>query len=235
MVLEINNITVHYGAIRAIDDISIAVEKGKIVSVIGANGAGKSTTLRAISGIVPPTSGTIKLNGKEITKVPPHLISRNGIAHVPEGRGIFGNLTVKENLELATLCRSDKVNFSQEFEHVFNFFPRLKERFKQVAGTLSGGEQQMLAVSRALMQKGQIMLLDEPSMGLAPNLVEEIFNIIKMINEEGTTILLVEQNAFKAISISDYSYVLETGSIVLEGPSEELKTNEKVKEAYLGG
>lgn len=236
MILELKNLSAHYASIQALYDISISVEKGQIVSVIGSNGAGKSTTLRAISGIVRASSGSIILNGEDITKIPPHEVARRGVAHVPEGRGIFGNLTVRENLELATISRKDKVNFKNEFEHVFSFFPRLKERFKQVAGTLSGGEQQMLAVSRALMQKGNIMLLDEPSMGLAPNLVEEIFNIIKSINkEDGTTILLVEQNAYKALSVSYYSYVIETGNIVLEGKSSELRNDENVKKAYLGG
>lgn len=236
MVLEIKDLSAHYGSIQALHNISLGVEKGQIVSVIGANGAGKSTTLRAISGIVKVSSGSILLNGEDITKIPAHKVAHRGVAHIPEGRGIFGNLTVKENLELATISRKDKPDYKKEFTHIFGFFPRLKERLRQVAGTLSGGEQQMLAVSRALMQKGSIMLLDEPSMGLAPNLVEEIFKIIRTINkEEGVTILLVEQNAFKAMSISDYSYVLETGNIVLEGPSKELKNNQKIKEAYLGG
>ncbi len=235
MLLELKDVSVQYGAIKAVHNINLKVKKGQIVSVIGANGAGKSSTLRAISGIVSVTSGSIKFENEELTKLPPHEVVFRRIAHVPEGRGVFGNLTVKENLELATVSRTDKVRWQEEFDHVFSFFPRLKERIKQNAGTLSGGEQQMLAVGRALMQKGKILLLDEPSMGLAPTLVEEIFNIIQMINKEGSTILLVEQNAFKALSISDYSYVLETGDVVLEGPAKELRDDDRVKEAYLGG
>lgn len=233
--LEIHDLHVSYGGIRALKGISFTVEPGKIVTIIGANGAGKSTTLRAISGLIPKQSGRIVLYGEDITHTPAHRIVAMGVAHVPEGRRVFSTLTVMENLEIATYTRKNAGEFNESLDLVFSLFPRLKERRKQLAGTLSGGEQQMLSVARALMTKGKLMLLDEPSMGLAPVLVDEIFRTIKKINEMGTTILLVEQNARMALENSHYAYVLEVGNIVLEGPSSEVKENPKVKEAYLGG
>ncbi len=235
MLLEVRNIDVYYGAIRALNDVSFTVDKGEIVTIIGANGAGKSTTLRAISGILHPASGSIVYDGHDITHIPPHLIARMGISHVPEGRGIFGNLTVQENLDVALSSVKDKRTAGPNQDKVFSLFPRLKERRRQVAGTLSGGEQQMLAVGRGLMQNNPFMLLDEPSMGLSPVLVEEIFGIIVEINKLGKTILLVEQNASKALSISYRGYVLETGSLVLAGTAAELRDNADIKKAYLGG
>jgi branched-chain amino acid transport system ATP-binding protein len=211
------------------------VEKGEIVTLIGANGAGKSTTLRTISGLLKPQKGRIIYQGKDITDLPPHQIVEMGINHVPEGRGIFTNLTVWENLMLATYTRKDRSRLLEDFEQVFSIFPRLKERSKQSAGTLSGGEQQMLSVARALMTKGEVMLLDEPSMGLAPVLVDEIFRILREINRQGKTILLVEQNAYRALEIAHRGYVFETGNIVYSGTASELKNNDAVKKAYLGG
>jgi branched-chain amino acid transport system ATP-binding protein len=233
--LEIHDLHVSYGGIRALKGISFTVEPGKIVTIIGANGAGKSTTLRAISGLVPKQSGRVVLYGEDVTNTPAHKIVAMGVSHVPEGRRVFSTLTVLENLEIATYTRKDSKKFNESLELVFSLFPRLKERRKQLAGTLSGGEQQMLAVARGLMTGGKLMLLDEPSMGLAPVLVDEIFNTINKINQMGTTILLVEQNARMALENSHYAYVLEVGNIVLEGPSSEVKENPKVKEAYLGG
>ena len=235
MLLEVKNIDVFYGSIRALKDVSFSVEKGEIVSIIGANGAGKSTTLRAISGILRAASGSIIYDGHDITHTPPYLIARMGISHVPEGRGIFGNLTVQENLDVALSSVKDKRSAGPNLDKVFSLFPRLKERRRQVSGTLSGGEQQMLAVGRGLMQNNPFMLLDEPSMGLSPVLVEEIFRIIVEINQLGKTVLLVEQNAFKALSIAHRGYVLETGSLVLSGTAAELRDNPDVKKAYLGG
>ncbi|MGB9666281.1 MAG: ABC transporter ATP-binding protein [Candidatus Cryosericum sp.] len=235
MLLEVKNIDVFYGSIRALKDVSFSVEKGEIVSIIGANGAGKSTTLRAISGILRPTSGSIIYDGHDITHTPPHMIARMGISQIPEGRGIFGNLTVQENLDVALSSVKDRKTAGPNQEKVFALFPRLKERRRQIAGTLSGGEQQMLAVGRGLMQNNPVMLLDEPSMGLSPVLVEEIFGIIVEINQLGKTILLVEQNAFKALSIAHRAYVLETGSLVLSGTAKELRDNPDVRKAYLGG
>ncbi|MCR4433210.1 MAG: ABC transporter ATP-binding protein [Caldiserica bacterium] len=233
--LEIHDLHVSYGGIRALKGISFTVEPGKIVTIIGANGAGKSTTLRAISGLVPKQSGRVVLYGEDVTNTPAHKIVAMGVSHVPEGRRVFSTLTVLENLEIATYTRKDSKKFNESLELVFSLFPRLKERRKQLAGTLSGGEQQMLAVARGLMTGGKLMLLDEPSMGLAPVLVDEIFNTINKINQMGTTILLVEQNARMALENSHYAYVLEVGNIVLEGPSSDVKENPKVKEAYLGG
>ena len=233
MLLEVEHLSVTYGAIRAVNDVSFAVQEGKIVTIIGANGAGKSTIMNALSGIVKPSSGKIYFKNQDITLSAPHEIVKKGIVQVPEGRGIFGNLTVKENLEVAATIRV-REDLRDEYEHVFGLFPRLKERFRQVAGTLSGGEQQMLAVARALITKGDLLLLDEPSMGLSPTLTADIFETICRINKEGTTILLVEQNACKAVETANYGYVLETGSIVLEGTAEELKNNPKVIDAYLG-
>lgn len=234
MILEVKDLHVSYGAIKAVKGISFEVEEGEIVTLIGANGAGKSTTLRTISGLETAASGSIKFMGKEITKIPPHDIVKLGISHVPEGRRIFANLSVIENLKLGANLRKDQDGIRADIKKVFELFPRLEERQNQSAGTLSGGEQQMLAVGRALMTKGKLMLLDEPSMGLAPIVVEEIFRIIKEINKQGTTILLIEQNAYMALGIANRAYVLETGNIVLKGPASELANNEEVKKAYLG-
>ncbi|HQJ38122.1 MAG TPA: ABC transporter ATP-binding protein [Bacillota bacterium] len=232
--LEVKDLHVSYGAIKAVKGISFNVEEGEIVTLIGANGAGKSTTLRTISGLETAASGSIVFMGTDITKMPPHDIVKQGIAHVPEGRRVFANLTVMENLKLGANLRKDFDNIKKDIKRVFELFPRLEERQNQSAGTLSGGEQQMLAVGRALMTRGRLMLLDEPSMGLAPIVVEEIFKIIKEINNEGTTILLIEQNAYMALGIANRAYVLETGNIVLQGPACELAKNEEVKKAYLG-
>jgi len=233
--LSIRDLCVSYGNISAVRGISIDVEEGQIVTLIGANGAGKSTTLRAISGLVKQTTGSIKLRDAELTTLAPHSIVEAGIAHVPEGRGIFANLTVHENLMLATYCRKDRDKIPEDEERVFSMFPRLKERLWQLGGTLSGGEQQMLAVARALMMRGVIMLLDEPSMGLSPILVQEIFKTIREINQDGTTVLLVEQNANMALKTASYGYVLQTGEIALHGLSEELADDPAVRAAYLGG
>ena len=232
--LELNNVHAYYGKIHALKGISITVEKGEIVTLIGANGAGKTTTLRTISGLLPIAKGLITLEGEDLSKFKAHEIVYKGVAMVPEGRGIFAKLTVLENLEMGAFSRKDKENFSSDLEMVFNLFPRLKERQKQIAGTLSGGEQQMLATGRALMARPRLLLLDEPSMGLAPVLVESIFDTIVDINKEGTTILLVEQNAQMALSIANRGYVLQTGEIVLNDKAENLKTNEMVQKAYLG-
>ncbi|MBC8230241.1 ABC transporter ATP-binding protein [bacterium] len=233
MILQVQNISVSYGGIRALRDISFEVNKGEIVSIIGANGAGKSTTLRTISGLVKPQSGQIFLEGQNIIGVAPHKIASMGISHIPEGRGIFYNLTVMENLEIATVTRSKRKNLKADFDRVFEFFPRLAERRKQLAGTLSGGEQQMLAIGRGLIMGGKVMLLDEPSMGLAPNLVEMIFDIIVKLNKDGSTILLVEQNAYKAIEISNRVYALKTGEIAFSGTPEHEDLNDILHSAYL--
>ncbi len=235
MILEIRDLAVSYGSILAVKGISFDVRKGEIVTLIGANGAGKTTTLKTISGLLRPNRGGVSFRGEDITGLAAHKIVELGLTHVPEGRGIFTNLTVQENLTLATYTRKDKSGLAGDFDRVYSLFPRLKERRRQSAGTLSGGEQQMLAVGRALMTKGELIILDEPSMGLAPVLVDEIFRIIKSINEQGTTILLVEQNAFRALEIAHRAYVFETGNIVFSGNSEDLKKDEKVKAAYLGG
>ncbi len=232
--LEIENLEVYYGAINALKGISFGVEQGEIIALIGANGAGKTTTLHTITGLIPAKSGTIKLNGKDITKTPAHKIVSMGMAHVPEGRRVFAQLSVYENLMLGAYTRKDKAEVAETLEHVFERFPRLKERKTQSAGTLSGGEQQMLAMGRALMSKPSIILMDEPSMGLSPLYVNEIFDIIKEINKSGTTVLLVEQNAKKALSMANRAYVLETGNITLSGDAKELMNNEQVKKAYLG-
>lgn len=234
-ILEVQDIHVYYGAIHALKGISLAVREGQIVALIGANGAGKSTTLRTISGLLKPKIGDILLEGQSIAKKNVQDIVRAGISQVPEGRRIFAPLTVLENLELGAFTRKDKDGIKADMELVFERFPRLYERKKQSAGTLSGGEQQMLAMGRALMSRPRILLLDEPSMGLSPLFVKEIFDIIRTINEQGTTILLVEQNAHMAVSVADYAYVLETGRITLEGPGEELAASEEVRAAYLGG
>jgi branched-chain amino acid transport system ATP-binding protein len=233
IMLSIENLTIAYGNIKAVDNISLEVNEGEIVTLIGANGAGKSSTLRAISGVVP-YSGCIKYRNQNMRGVDAHKIVAMGMAQVPEGRGIFGNLTVMENLKLATWQRKDKGEFAKDYERAFGIFPQLQKRKDQLGGTLSGGEQQMLAVARALMSGSSMMLLDEPSMGLAPVLVRDIFQVICDINKAGTTILLVEQNAHMALSIASRAYVLETGRIILSGPGKELLGNPRVREAYLG-
>jgi branched-chain amino acid transport system ATP-binding protein len=231
--LSVENLTIGYGNIKAVDDISFDVHEGEIVTLIGANGAGKSSTLRAISGIVP-YSGRIMYQRQDLHGVPAHRIVAMGIAQVPEGRGIFGNLTVSENLKLATWQRKDKSEITKDYERVFGIFPQLRKRTNQLGGTLSGGEQQMLAVARALMSRSRMMLLDEPSMGLAPVLVRDIFHTIADINRAGATILLVEQNAHMALSIASRAYVLETGKIMLSGSGKELLGDQRIREAYLG-
>jgi branched-chain amino acid transport system ATP-binding protein len=232
--LEVKNLSVFYDSIQALRGISLAVEQGSIVCLIGANGAGKSTVLRAISGIKQPAQGEILFNGQKISSLPPHSIVRFGIVQCPEGRGVFPNLRVEENLDLGAYVRHDHAQIKKDLEHVYSLFPRLKERHKQMAGTLSGGEQQMLAIGRALMARPQLLLLDEPSLGLAPQVVETIFETVGQINRDGTTLLLVEQNAQLALEVSNYAYVLETGSILLEGKASQLLENPKVKQAYLG-
>ena len=234
LLLSVSNLRVSYNSIQAVDDISFDVTRGEIVTLIGANGAGKSTILRSISGLIP-YAGNITYAGRDLKNIAADKIVAAGIAHVPEGRGIFGNLTVTENLKLACWQRKDKAKIATDLERVYALFPRLKERGKQLGGMLSGGEQQMLAVGRALMTDAQMLLLDEPSMGLSPVLVREIFKIIQDINRAGKTILLVEQNANMSLSIAHRGYVLETGRIVLSGTGEELTGNPRVKEAYLGG
>ncbi|WIW70712.1 ABC transporter ATP-binding protein [Anaerosinus gibii] len=233
--LKIENINVFYGAIHAIKDISIEVNEGEIVTLIGANGAGKSTTLRTISGLLKPKTGKITFEGKDIAGIPAQAIVKTGISQVPEGRRVFANMTVMENLELGAYIRSDKSGIAEDMNSVFERFPRLLERKSQLAGTLSGGEQQMLAMGRALMSRPRLLLLDEPSMGLAPLLVKEIFTIVQEINRTGTTVLLVEQNANMALSIANKAYVLETGRITLSGDAKELAASEDVRKAYLGG
>ena len=233
--LKVDNIDVYYGAIHAIKGISIEVPKGEIVTLVGSNGAGKSTTLRTISGLMKPKNGTILFEDKNIVGVPAHKIVGMGLCQVPEGRHVFANMSVMENLELGAYLRNDKDGIARDLEDVFKKFPRLLERKDQISGTLSGGEQQMLAMGRALMSRPRLLLLDEPSMGLAPLHVKEIFNIIIEINESGTTVLLVEQNANMALSIADKAYVLETGRIALAGTAQELASSEAVRKAYLGG
>ena len=233
--LKIDSLSVYYGAIHALKGITLYINRGEIVTLIGANGAGKSTTINTISGLLKPKKGTITFEGKRIDKVVPHKIVELGISQSPEGRKIFPNLTTLENLELGAFCRKDKEKINQDIEKTFTLFPRLKERSKQSAGTLSGGEQQMLAIGRALMSDPKLLLLDEPSLGLAPILVKSIFNTILEINQQGTTILLVEQNAHMALQIANRGYVLETGKIVLEDSAQSLLNNQQVKEAYLGG
>ncbi|RKO67181.1 ABC transporter ATP-binding protein [Desulfofundulus salinus] len=234
MILEVKDLEVYYGSIRALQGISFYVEKGEIVTLIGANGAGKSTTLRTISGLLIPRQGEIYFQGQKINRTPAHQIVRLGISHVPEGRQIFPNLTVMENLLMGAYTRRNRAEVQESLEEVLNRFPRLRERAKQLAGTLSGGEQQMLAMGRGLMSKPTLLILDEPSMGLSPLLVEEIFEIIKNINQQGTTVLLVEQNAYMALQIAHRAYVLETGRIVLSGTSAEVQANPQIRSAYLG-
>jgi branched-chain amino acid transport system ATP-binding protein len=231
--LELEKVDAYYGHIRALRDISLTLDKGEIVTLLGSNGAGKTTTLRTISGTIKPRSGRVTLDGKDLTKVPANRVVTLGVAHSPEGRRIFARMTVKENLEMGAYARG-RVDLSEDFEHVYGLFPRLKERMTQVAGTLSGGEQQMLAIGRALMARPTVLLLDEPSMGLAPVLVELVFDTIKDINKLGMSILLVEQNALMALTIAHRGYVLQTGSIVLSDTAEGLAKNEMVRKAYLG-
>jgi len=233
--LEANDIHTYYGNIHALKGISLTVDEGEIVTLIGANGAGKTTTLNTICGLVKPREGMILLDGEEIHTMPAHEIVSLGVSQAPEGRRIFSRLTVLENLEMGAFRRTDTDGITRDMERVFTLFPRLEERVKQVGGTLSGGEQQMLAIARALMAHPRLLLLDEPSMGLAPLLVEDIFRIIRQLNEEGTTILLVEQNALMALSVAHRGYVLETGRVVLEGSVDELRENPDVRRAYLGG
>ena len=238
--LKVENLVVNYGAIRALRGVSFEVAEGEIITLIGANGAGKSTTLHAISNIIKKTSGTVMFGDTNISAVPPDRIVAAGLVQVPEGRRIFANLSVRDNLEMGAYSRRsisprEKQAIRQDMEKVFDIFPRLKERIRQVAGTLSGGEQQMLAMGRSLMASPKLLLLDEPSMGLAPILVDEIFSVIRGINETGTTVLLVEQNAFKALALASRAYILETGEIVKSGPAADLMKDEAVKTAYLGG
>lgn len=233
--LKVENLVVRYGMIEALKGISFEVNDGEIVTLIGANGAGKTTTMHTISGLLKPVSGSVTLDGTDITKIPADKIISLGLAQVPEGRRVFAAMTVEENLLLGAYSRKDKDAIKSDLDYVYDLFPRLLERKKQTAGTLSGGEQQMLAMGRALMAKPRILLMDEPSMGLSPLLVKEIFRIIKDINAHGTTVLLVEQNAKMALSIADRAYVMETGKITLEGTGAELADNEQVKKAYLGG
>ncbi len=233
--LEVNDINVYYGAIHAVKGISLTVGDGEIVTLIGSNGAGKTTTLQTISGILTPKTGSIKFDGEELVGVPAHKIVGKGLVQVPEGRHVFSNMSVMENLDMGAYLRKDKDGIEKDRKRVFELFPRLYERRSQMAGTLSGGEQQMLAMGRALMSRPKTLLMDEPSMGLAPLLVKEIFSIIRNIHEEGTTVLLVEQNANMALSIADRAYVLETGRIVLSGTAAEMAASEEVRKAYLGG
>ena len=233
--LEVKDLCVSYGAIKALKGISFNVNEGEIITLIGSNGAGKTTTLHSISNLIKKQSGSIIFEGNDITNLSADKIVKQHLIQVPEGRRIFSNLSVKENLELGAYLRKDKLKIKKDMEKVYELFPRLKERIKQNAGTLSGGEQQMLAIGRALMEEPKLLLLDEPSMGLAPILVDEIFEIIKKINADGTTILLVEQNAFKALSIADRAYILETGNIAKEGKASDLINDDSVKNAYLGG
>ncbi|MBT9717575.1 ABC transporter ATP-binding protein [Enterococcus durans] len=233
--LKVNDLSVHYGVIQAVRGISLEVNEGEIVTLIGANGAGKTTAIRTISGLVKPSSGTIEFEGKPIQKVSPQKIVTHGISQVPEGRHVFPGLTVQENLEMGAFLRKDNEGIKKSFSEIYERFPILKERKNQDASTLSGGEQQMLAMGRALMSKPRLLLLDEPSMGLAPIFIKEIFNIIQEIQQQGTTVLLIEQNAKMALSIADRGYVIETGKIVLQGTGAELLANEEVKKAYLGG
>ena len=232
--LEVNDLHIYYGAIKAVKGISFYVEKGEIVALIGANGAGKTSTLRAITGLEKVHSGSIKYKGEEITSTPAHQIVRMGITHVPEGRRIFTNMTVRENLLMAALTVKEKGEVNKRMQEAFDLFPRLKERIKQSALTLSGGEQQMLAVARAIVTGGELLLMDEPSMGLAPIIVDEIFEVIQRLNKEGTTILLNEQNAYMALSTANRAYVLETGNINFTGTGQELLHDQRIQEAYLG-
>ncbi|MDA8097275.1 MAG: ABC transporter ATP-binding protein [Desulforudis sp.] len=232
--LTVRNLSVYYGAIQAVQDISFEVKEGEVVTLIGANGAGKSTTLRTISSLIKPKNGEITFEDKTVTNLKPHQIVGLGLIHVPEGRKIIGNFTVRDNLKMGAFLRKDKAGIIESMEEVFARFPRLKEREKQLGGTLSGGEQQMLAIGRGLMAKPRLLLLDEPSMGLSPILTEEIFEIIRTINQKGTTILLVEQNAYMALQVAHRAYVLETGRVVMSGDSQTLRDDQRIRAAYLG-
>ena len=232
--LEVKDLYVNYGVIPALKGISFEVEEGEVIALIGANGAGKTTTLHTVTGLIEPSGGTIMFDGKDITKTPADKIVAMGMAHVPEGRRVFPDMTVYQNLMLGAFTRKDPAEKQASLENVYEHFPRLKERAKQLAGTLSGGEQQMLAMGRAMMSRPKILLMDEPSMGLSPILVGEIFNIIESVSSQGTTILLVEQNAQKALNIADRAYVLETGSIAMSGPAEQLRNDDSIRKAYLG-
>jgi branched-chain amino acid transport system ATP-binding protein len=232
--LSVSNLSVSYGAIEAIRNCSLRVEQGEIVTLIGGNGAGKSTMLRTISGLLTPKQGTIQFEGKEIQGQPPHRIAQSGLVHVPEGRGIFANLTVEENLQLGAYSRSDHAEIRKDRERALELFPRVRERLKQAAGTLSGGEQQMVAIARAMLSRPRLLMLDEPSLGLAPQIVQTIFQVIREINNSGTTILLVEQNAAMALKVAHRAYVIEVGSIEMEGPASELASSDEVRKAYLG-
>ena len=234
VVLELNDVHTYYGSIHALKGISIRVNEGEVVTLIGANGAGKSTTLRSINGINHPREGTIRFQGRDITNAAPHTIVKMGIAQSPEGRRLFPRMSVLENLEMGAFQRTDRANFPEDLDRVFDLFPRLAERKQQKAGTMSGGEQQMVAMGRALMARPKLLLLDEPSMGLAPIFVERIFEIVRTINAQGTPILLVEQNALMALDAASRGYVLETGTIALEGPATQLRNDEKVRQTYLG-
>jgi branched-chain amino acid transport system ATP-binding protein len=234
VVLELNDIHTYYGAIHALKGVSLTVNEGEIVTLIGANGAGKSTTLRSINGINHPREGTIRFQGRDITSAPPHQVVKMGVAQSPEGRRLFPRMTVIENLEMGAFQRTDRANFAEDMDRVFHLFPRLAERRMQKAGTMSGGEQQMCAIGRALMARPKLLMLDEPSMGLAPIFVEKIFEIVEEINAQGTPILLVEQNALMALNAAHRGYVLETGAIALEGPAKQLANDERVRRTYLG-
>ena len=234
IVLELNDVHTYYGSIHALKGVSLKVYEGEVVTLIGANGAGKSTTLRSINGVNHPREGKIHFQGRDITNAPPHTIVKMGIAQSPEGRRLFPRMSVTENLEMGAFQRNDRQNFKEDMDRVFDLFPRLAERRSQAAGTMSGGEQQMVAMGRALMARPKLLMLDEPSMGLAPIFVEKIFEIVKEINEQGTPILLVEQNALMALDAASRGYVLETGVIALEGPAGELRNDEKVRKTYLG-
>ena len=235
MLLEFKNIVAAYGSITALKNVTFNVEEGQVVSLIGANGAGKTSTMRTITGLLKPSEGQVFFNGEDVTGLPTHKLVEKGISLVPEGRQIIEGLTVYENLEMGAYQRKDKEGVKEDIDRIYSIFPILKDRKDQLGGQLSGGQQQMLAIGRALMSKPKLLLLDEPSMGLAPLIVREIFDIVRRINEQGTTVLLVEQNAKKALEVAHYGYVLETGSMVLEGPAEEVMNNPRVKEAYLGG
>ena len=232
--LEVKDLEVYYGVIQAIKGISFHVDKGEVIALIGANGAGKTTTLHTVTGLLSPKAGRVMFEGRDITKVPAHKIVSMGMAHVPEGRRVFAELSVYENLKMGAYTRKNKSEIEESLKNVYKRFPRLEERKNQMAGTLSGGEQQMLAMGRALMSRPKIILMDEPSMGLSPIMVNEIFDIIRSVSESGTTVLLVEQNAKKALAIADRAYVLETGKIVLEGKASDLLENDSIKKAYLG-
>jgi branched-chain amino acid transport system ATP-binding protein len=232
--LEITGLDVHYGGIHALRGVNLHVDAGEVVTLIGANGAGKTTTLRAISGVIKPSGGAIRFDGKPLAGVPAHAIVGRGLVHAPEGRGIFANMTVEENLEIGAFLRKDRAQVRRDLDHALDLFPRIKERLSQNAGTLSGGEQQMLAIARALLSRPKLLLLDEPSLGLAPQVVALIFRIVRTIAAEGTTILLVEQNAHMALGVASRAYVLEVGKIVLEGPAAKLRKDDQIRKAYLG-